>query len=144
MLSCTISTWKDQFWHRTGVHKQRRPSVPLPWSPSICAVWFYRHRLHFLIYMALFGLTSNAPSLQWCFIIILRLMAFKGFPGSTVVKNLPAKKGDARDTNLFPGSGRSLGVGNGNSLQYFCLEKSMVRGAWRWVTVLEVSWTWLN
>ena len=61
-----------------------------------------------------------------------------GFPGGTVVKNLPAKAGDARDISLFPGSGRSPGVGNGNSLQYFCLDSSKDRGTW-WATVHEVS-----
>ena len=32
-----------------------------------------------------------------------------GFPGGSVVKNLPANAGDARDANSVPGSGRSLG-----------------------------------
>ena len=49
-----------------------------------------------------------------------------GFPGGSVVKNLPANAGD---TGLVPGSGRSPGVGNGNLLQYSCLENSMDRGA---------------
>ena len=48
-----------------------------------------------------------------------------------VVKNLPANAGDARDTGSIPGSGRSPRVGNGNPLQYSCLENSMDRGAWR-------------
>ena len=48
-----------------------------------------------------------------------------------VVKNLPADAGDSRDTGSIPESGRSLGVGNGNPLQYSCLENSMDRGAWR-------------
>ena len=39
--------------------------------------------------------------------------------------------GDIRDTCLIPGLGRSLGEGNGNALQYSCLEDSMDRGAWR-------------
>jgi len=42
-----------------------------------------------------------------------------------VVKNLPGKAGDARDIGLIPGLGRSLGVGNGNPLQYSYLENSM-------------------
>ena len=42
-----------------------------------------------------------------------------GFPGGSVVKNLPAK---AEDLGLIPGSGRSPGEGNGNPLQYSCLE----------------------
>ena len=41
-----------------------------------------------------------------------------GFPGGTVIKNLPANAGDARDVDLIPGSGRSPGVGNGNPLQF--------------------------
>ena len=48
-----------------------------------------------------------------------------------VVKNLPASAGDARDVGSIPGSRRSLGVGNGNPLQYSCLENSMDRGTWR-------------
>ena len=45
-----------------------------------------------------------------------------GFPGSTVVKNLPASAGDIRAVGLIPGSGRSPGEGNGYPLQYSCLE----------------------
>ena len=46
------------------------------------------------------------------------------FPGGTMVKNLPANAGDARDAGSIPGLGRSPGVGNGNSLQYSCPENS--------------------
>ena len=42
-----------------------------------------------------------------------------------VVKNLPANTGDTGDTGSIPGLGRSLGEGNGNPLQYSCLENSM-------------------
>jgi len=45
-----------------------------------------------------------------------------------MVKNLPANPGD---TGLIPGLGRSLGGGNGNPLQYSCLEKPVDRGAWQ-------------
>ena len=47
-----------------------------------------------------------------------------------MVKNLPANTGDLRDTGSIPGLGRLLGVGNGNPLQYSCLENPMERGAW--------------
>ena len=40
---------------------------------------------------------------------------------------------NAGDTGLIPGSGISPGEGNGNPLQYSCLENSMDRGAW-WAT----------
>ena len=45
-----------------------------------------------------------------------------GFPGGAVVKNPPANAGDV---GLIPG------VGNGNPLQYPCLENTMDRGAWQ-------------
>ena len=54
-----------------------------------------------------------------------------GFPGCTVVKNLPAKAGDLRDTGSNPGSGRFPGGGNGNPLQYSYLENSLDREAWQ-------------
>ena len=44
-----------------------------------------------------------------------------------VVKNPPAKAGDVRDTSSIPGSGRSSGKGNGNPLQFSCLENPMNR-----------------
>ena len=45
------------------------------------------------------------------------------------VQNPPANAGDIRDTGSGPGSGRSPGEGNGNLLQYSCLENPMERGA---------------
>ena len=45
-----------------------------------------------------------------------------------VVNNPPANAGDL---GLIPGLGRSPGGGNGNPLQYSCLENSMDRGAWQ-------------
>ena len=51
-----------------------------------------------------------------------------GFPSGSVVKNPPANAGD---TSLIPGLERSPGVGNGNPLQYSCLENPIDRGTWR-------------
>ena len=48
-----------------------------------------------------------------------------------MIKNPPAKAGDARGVGLIPGSGRSSGGGYGNLLQYSCLEDPMDRGAWQ-------------
>ena len=48
-----------------------------------------------------------------------------------MVKNLPANAGAAGYMGWIPGSGRSPGGGNGNPLQYSCLENPMDRGAWR-------------
>ena len=80
----------------------------------------------------------------------------RGFPGGSVVKNLPANAGDVGsmwvqslgqedalgkgmtthsrrcgfNVGSIPGSGRCPGEGNDNPLQYPCLEKPMDRGAW--------------
>jgi len=48
-----------------------------------------------------------------------------------VVKNLPANAGDIRETDSVSGSGRSPGRGQGNPLQYSCLEIPSNRGAWQ-------------
>ena len=62
-----------------------------------------------------------------------------------VVKNLPATAGDTRDTGSFCELGRSFGGGQGNPLQYSCLENPTDRGVW-WATVHGVakSQTWLK
>ena len=51
-----------------------------------------------------------------------------------MVKNLPVNARDLGDVGSIPGLGRSSGEGNGNTLQYSCLENPMDRGAW-WATV---------
>ena len=61
--------------------------------------------------------------------------ALLGFPGSSVIKNLPA---NAEGLGLIPGARRSPGEGSGCSFQYSCLENSMDRGA-SWVTVHGVA-----
>ena len=64
------------------------------------------------------------------------------FQVAVVVKNLPASAGDS-DVGLIPESGRSTGKGNGNPLQYSCLENCMNGGAW-WATVRRVAQPRLN
>ena len=66
---------------------------------------------------------------------------YKGFPVAQLVKNSPARQEtdcNARDQGLTPGLGRSPGEGNGNPLQYSCMQNPMDRGAWR-TTVHEVA-----
>ena len=58
-----------------------------------------------------------------------------GFPGGSNGKEFACNAGDL---GLIPSLGRSAGEGNGNPLQYSCLENSMDRGAW-WGTVHGVT-----
>ena len=60
-----------------------------------------------------------------------------GFWGSSVDKEPISSSRVVGNVGSIPGSGRSSGGGHSNPLQYFCLEKSMDRGAW-WATVHEV------
>ena len=53
-----------------------------------------------------------------------------GFPGGASGKGSAATAGDAGDTILITGLGRSFGEEHGNPLQYSCLENPMDRGAW--------------
>ena len=65
------------------------------------------------------------------FFIILITVSIRTSQVALVVKNLPANAGDIRDAGSIPGLGRSPGEGNGNPLQYSCLENPMDRGAWQ-------------
>ena len=60
---------------------------------------------------------------------------------AALVKNPPASAGDVRDVGSIPGWGRSPGEGNGNPLQYSCLENPLNRGAW-WALVHRVTKSW--
>ena len=57
---------------------------------------------------------------------------------SLVAQIVKGSSHNAEDLGLIPGWGRSLGEGNGNPLQYFCLENPMGGGAW-WATVHGVG-----
>ena len=74
---------------------------------------------------------------------ILSVLDFLPIYGTSLVaqmvKDLPAMRETwVRDLGSIPGLGRSPGEGNGNPLQYSCLENSMDRGAW-WATVHGVA-----
>ena len=59
------------------------------------------------------------------------LLKVQSFLGGLAVKNPPANARNAEDVGLILGSGRVPGVGNGNVLQYSCLDNPMDRGAWQ-------------
>ena len=67
--------------------------------------------------------------------------SLSGFPDGSVVNNNPTAS--VRDVGLIPGSGISPGEGNGNPLQYSCLENPMDRRAWKATQYmgLQNSWT---
>ena len=67
-------------------------------------------------------------------ILKLQCQRCEGFPGGSVINNLPANAGDIGDMGSTPRSGRSPGGGNGSPLQCSCLENPKDRGAW-WATV---------
>ena len=92
-------------------------------ASSCIGRWIFHHLCHLgnpqniknLIYFE-FGMTNTIC--KWASEVVL------------VVKNLLANAGDIRDTGSVPGSGWDPGGGNGNPLQYSCLENPMDRGAW--------------
>ena len=57
------------------------------------------------------------------------------------VKKLPASAGSSGGMDKVSGSRRSPGGGNGNSLQYSCLENPLDRGAW-WAIIYGISKSW--
>ena len=75
---------------------------------------------------SLFKSLSSILCLSWYSGKAYKLWASQG---ELLVKNLPANAGDARDMGSIPGSGRSLGGGHGNPLQYSCLENPVNTGA---------------
>ena len=69
---------------------------------------------------------------RWTFVgkvmsLLFNMLSRLGFPGGSEVK---ASAWNAGDLGSIPGSERSPGEGNGNPLQYSCLEKPMEGGAW--------------
>ena len=73
---------------------------------------------------------------------VVLISSLEGFPGGSDSKESTCSAGDL---GSIPGSGRSLGKGNGNPLQYYCLENPTDRGAWQAkVHAVTKSWTQLS
>ena len=89
-------------------------------SKNTALIWIectnFTHKLFFFLHI---NFTLKLFSLVY--------MVYMDFAGVAPVKNPPANAGDP---GSIPGSGRSSGDGNGNPLQYSCLENPMDKGAW--------------
>ena len=72
---------------------------------------------------------------------LIRAIALGRLPWWLSGKKFTSNAGATGDLGSIPGPGRSPGGGNGNPLQYFCLENSVDRGAW-WATVHGVAKSW--
>ena len=90
------------------------------WSPR-------KHRGKALRYRAGMRRDRTVEALDWMALNNERVSVLKGVPGGSHSKESPCKEGDL---GWIPVSERSPGKGNGNTLQYSCLENSMDRRAW--------------
>ena len=109
------------------------------------------NRNPFITHVTLPQPLPRSPDLQflWSSELLRKLLHTKDFSSPGIHLGFPGgcacHEGDTGDEGLIPGSGRSSGGGNGNPLQYCCLENPMDRRVW-WATVygVEKSQTWLK
>ena len=87
----------------------------------------YLSFLSFYGLIAHYFLVLNAIPLSGCTTVYLSIYLLMGFPWGSDRKESACS---ARELGSIPGSGGSPGEGNGNPLQYSCLENSMVRRTW--------------
>ena len=126
-MGCLGLTWP--------CHMERKPRVKTKMSQA----WVFSAAL-LRDCLVFFPFSSWVPQGTICHI---HLSSFHGptlgiAPGfglifcvAQVVRSPPANAEDIRDTGSIPGSGKPPGVGNGNPLQYSCLENPMNRGPWQ-------------
>ena len=116
----------------------------IPWTLPTCLISLFLLPSHFIYcFFGRFLFLNTIPIIVllktvtklhgWIFKTLS--ISFPCFPGGSEVK---ASARNAGDLGLIPGSGRSPGEGNGNPLQYSCLENPMDGGAW-WATVHRVA-----
>ena len=119
--------------HILGMADSLRVEGRAPWSHTVAlysgALWGPQSQENLMSFASAF----YSPFIRFSWI------PYAGaFPVAQMVNNLPANVGEAKDKSSIPGSRRCPGEGNGNLLQYSCLENSMDRGAWR-ATVYRVA-----
>ena len=167
--------WLSPFLNHSVKTFQRRTTSPCPQTQKVILMWLGPHYSELGPASAItWELVGNAesqspPQTYWPRIFIFKIfthLAVLGLncstrflfscslqdlwasQGALVVKNPPASSGHRREQRSIPGSGRSPGEGNGNPLQYSCLENPMDRGDWcTTVHGISKSWTrlkWLS
>ena len=97
-------------------------------KPSL-DIW--KFLVHIMLKPTIQDFQHDLTLLAWEMSAIIRWLGHSCFPSSSEVK---VSACDVGDPGLIPGLGRSPGEGNGNPLQYSCLENPMDRGAW-WAIV---------
>ena len=108
---------------------------------SRCFAWVKGKYLVFNLEITLSSFHSYELDYSWCWEFWYS-QSIRGFPGGSDGKESASNVGDL---GSIPGSGRPRGEGNGNPLQYSCLENSMDRGAWRAIVHGDTeSQTWLS
>ena len=132
---------KQQFW--SGLPFPTLGDLPNPGieptspvSPALASGFFTTEPL---------GGCKERTDRRWNGLSRVRYTTLRASQVAQMVKNPPANAGDTGDKRLIPGSGRSLGGGNGNPLQYCCLENPKDRGNW-WTIVhgCRVGHDWSN
>ena len=124
VLSVALPCFKQQTWCtqiRIAVYKEES-SGPLLWEQPR-------------------NLTRKAVSEQLTSLFVPSPTTTMGFPSENIKSNGKESTCNAGDLGSIPGSGRSPGEGNGNPLQYSCLENSMDTEAWQ-ATVCGVAKSW--
>ena len=119
----TRTSFSEGKWFQSGSQEECHfESGQVGWD----GVGKQRKKLTFVRQVLCAGYQANFASSSYSAIIASQV--------ALLVKDLPASTGDAKDAGSIPGSGRSPEVGNGNPLQYPCLDNPMDRGT-RWAAV---------
>ena len=118
-------------------HRRQPTRLPRPWgSPGKSTGHF---KLYFLTTSWSLRCITLRTFLLFCFSLWYSNRQHRRV--SLVAQTVEESACNARDPASIPGSGRSLGEGNGYPLQYSCLENSKDRGTW-WTTVHVVTKSW--
>ena len=140
-IHAQITVWTPVFNYSGYTH--RHDPVVIPGAAdggnsklsSILAAPFYPLPIpphpSFHLVLSVFWIIALLMMVKGHLIVVLTYISLMvdSFPDDAAVKNPPANAGDAGDMGSIPKLGRSPGVGNGNPLQYSCLENSTDRGA---------------
>ena len=139
--ACTLTLHPTLSWQQPP--KSHLPTSPFSSVTDMMITWvalyivsLSTHPLGKILFISSFHLTAKLIDIfqsTWVLIIWLHF-TLRGFPDGSAAKESACNAGDAGDLGSIPGLGRFPGAGNGNPLQYSCLENPMDRGAW-WAMV---------